>query len=92
MFLNGRRDGAAAIQKAINRVLPGEVDEDGAMGQKTIEAYREAAANPETRQRLLDALAEARNALIRNLPHRAGHRNRILHFRFQKDFGMTGTK
>ena len=60
LFRNGNRGGGNAIRKAINTVDPGRVAPSGDLDMDTFEAYRAFTDDCDTRQQLLDALAEER--------------------------------
>jgi hypothetical protein len=83
VFLHGRSGGGRLIQNAINDVIPKRVNVDGAVGNKTIEAYKSLVADPTQRRRLLDALAKQRLDSVKNDPDFKGKEIRINHFRFQ---------
>ena len=89
MFRHGRRNGARVVQRAINNVAQGTVTEDGRMGPQTFNAYRALTANPATRQRLLDSLANERIRISQNSPNLVGETARFNHFRFQNSPGKS---
>jgi len=77
------------IQKAVNAVAPGAVQEDNVVGSRTIAAYARLARDPAMRRRLLDALADLRIDAVRGRPDEKGLRERINHFRFHKPGGRS---
>jgi len=81
LFAHGRSGGAEAIQKAINKVTPNSVEDQGQMGPKTFKAYKKLSANPQTRRALLNALADVRLKMVKEKTDSVGWRPRIDNFR-----------
>jgi hypothetical protein len=71
LYRHGGVDGPRLLQQAINDVQPGAVPKTGFMGSKTLEAYGRLASSPETKGKLLDALAEQRQFAVRDPNERA---------------------
>ncbi|BAE53059.1 hypothetical protein amb4255 [Paramagnetospirillum magneticum AMB-1] len=63
LYRHGGVDGPKLLQGAINDVKPGAVPKTGYMGKQTLEAYGRLASSPETKGRLLDALAKRRTTV-----------------------------
>ena len=80
LYREGRRGGTRIIQRAINEVRPDRVVVDGRMGPQTLDAYRDLAAEADTRERLLDALGDVRDTRRR---HEAD-RNEFFRFRDER--------
>lgn len=71
LYRHGGVEGPRLLQRAINDVEPGAVPKTGFMGKQTLEAYSRLASSPETKGRLLDALAEQRKLAARDPNERA---------------------
>ena len=84
LFRHGRTGGGQLIREAINKLAPGTLAMRGATGKKlpfnetALKAFQTAIADPVTRRKFLDALADLR---IKDSP---GEALRFNHFRFQK--------
>lgn len=62
LYRHGSSGGATLIQKAINRVNGNQnLKVDGGMGNDTLKAYSDLLSKPETRNKLLNELAEMRD-------------------------------
>ncbi len=60
LFQHGRGGGSLMIQRAINRMEPKTVEEDGGMGLQTWNAYLRLANDPQKLDKFMDALADIR--------------------------------
>ncbi|WP_460019117.1 glycosyl hydrolase 108 family protein [Magnetospira thiophila] len=80
LYRQGRSGGAEVIQKAINRVVPGAIPprhpgENAVVGKTTLREFKRLLADPNTRDRLLNAVADERDA------REPGEKNRHGNFR-----------
>jgi len=81
LFRHGREGGAEIVQNAINTVTPAAVKATGPVGPETFGAYQKLAADPATRKRLMDALADARKDTVKGKATAQAEAARFDHFR-----------
>ncbi|PIW29894.1 MAG: hypothetical protein COW30_03840 [Rhodospirillales bacterium CG15_BIG_FIL_POST_REV_8_21_14_020_66_15] len=97
LFRHGRTGGSEIIQRALDKTIPGGFTGKGPIGPHAFPVIKKTAADPNTRQAFLDALAEERKeaAVLEEMrrnkvdPQTAvnavrGEFARFDHFRFQK--------
>jgi hypothetical protein len=80
LYRHGSNGGTKLIQRAINQVNGNsDLKVDGGMGNDTLNAYNKLVTNPETRDKLLETLAELRNSATNGQ-----ERDRMDHYRPKK--------